>query len=592
MAIEAAEQCEACRKQLHDSAIFDVPDEVAWLQPAANLDSVTTVLDDASKSEHAFRQLGRYQIVNELGRGNMAVTYRAWDPRLGRPVAIKVPHEQSSSWTERLLREARTMAEIDVPGVVTVHDADVDPETGLTFLVSRLITGQTLEQYIAEQKRLPLENAVDLLDQLLQILGGVHPMGIVHRDIKPMNLMIDQAGRLVLLDFGIARVVENDPSQLTETSGSPHYMPPEQKLGQDARDPRTDLYAAGVCFYDMLVGVSDEAKAHYRANHDFASALAAQNIVPSNVVDLIAQATHPDRSQRFQSADAFHQALTSLITEKEATTHSTLVSNPDKASAINLASALSMQTLFIQHIKASLGSISDWYVPTQAKPIRASLRSLDKLNRNFAFKHRANRLLEESRWQVETKSLLSSQQHLLITAALVTHYDQFLQHDEITGPIDELHLQQRIAEIVQLTQTKTKARSKAHLLLIASPTGFTPSALQWARQINLGQGTAAALIPSITDAPVYRSDPWLDGLFAQWPNAAQNNSQWQAIITWARNMLEHRPALSAEDLQAEFQLSEVQAQERLQELANLSEFTSEKIDPIGMVLRKIESPLG
>ncbi|WP_199439014.1 serine/threonine-protein kinase [Umezawaea beigongshangensis] len=198
---------------------------------------------------------GRYTLLAELGRGGMGVVWRAQDDVIGRHVAIKelhlpdgVPPEERRVLEERVLREARTAGRLNDPAVVTVFD--VVAEHGLTYIVMELVEAATLSAIVAQRGPMPQERVAAVAEQVLSALEAAHAAGIVHRDVKPGNLMVRPDGRVKLTDFGIAQAVD-DPRLTTSGSliGSPAYLSPERIQGH-AAGPASDLWALGatLCF--------------------------------------------------------------------------------------------------------------------------------------------------------------------------------------------------------------------------------------------------------------------------------------------------------------------------------------------------------
>ena len=204
---------------------------------------------------------GRYALLQELGRGGMGVVWRAQDRVIGRQVAIKelhfpesVPLEERRVMEERVLREARTAGKLNDPGVVTVYD--VVAEAGVPWIVMELVEAATLATLIGAQGPMPQNQVISIAQQALSALECAHQAGIVHRDVKPGNLMIRPDGRLKLLDFGIAQQ-HDDPRLTTSGSliGSPAYMSPERLHGHDA-SPASDLWALGATLCYAVEGWS------------------------------------------------------------------------------------------------------------------------------------------------------------------------------------------------------------------------------------------------------------------------------------------------------------------------------------------------
>ncbi len=200
------------------------------------------------------RRLASYVLLEPIGHGGMAVVYRARQETLDRIVAIKVLSENlaaSSEFMERFRREARTAASMRHPNVITVHDFGED-ERGVPYLVLEYIGGPTLADLMdggLNDQRIP-----ELLDQVAAGLDYAHARGVIHRDIKPGNVLMTEDGRAVLADFGLAWLLEGAHLTLTGgVIGTPEYMSPEQAAGNPI-DHRSDVYALGVVLYEMLVG--------------------------------------------------------------------------------------------------------------------------------------------------------------------------------------------------------------------------------------------------------------------------------------------------------------------------------------------------
>ncbi len=203
-------------------------------------------------------RVGRYTITGELGRGAMGVVLRGLDPTLDRPVAVKViglpgtgsgPTEEL---TARFLREAKLAARINHPGVVTIYDSGQDQ--GLLYLVMELVEGESLSQKIKRGDYPTRAEALKMVAAVADALSAAHALGVVHRDVKPANILITTDGRVKVSDFGVAKAI-GDATELTRTGmtvGSPAYMAPEQVRGEKA-DPRADLFSLGVILYELLL---------------------------------------------------------------------------------------------------------------------------------------------------------------------------------------------------------------------------------------------------------------------------------------------------------------------------------------------------
>ncbi|MEU0133505.1 serine/threonine-protein kinase [Streptomyces sp. NPDC006296] len=207
---------------------------------------------------------GRYALAALLGQGGMGQVWTAYDQRLDRRVAVKLLRpdrvagppggEAADELRRRFVRECRVTAQVDHPGLVTVHDAGSDGED--LYLVMQYVEGADLADHLAEHDPYPWPWAVAVAAQLCAVLSAVHAVPIVHRDLKPRNAMVKPDGTVTVLDLGIASVMDTDTTRLTHTGspiGSPAYMAPEQAMG-GAVGPYTDLYALGVLLHELLSG--------------------------------------------------------------------------------------------------------------------------------------------------------------------------------------------------------------------------------------------------------------------------------------------------------------------------------------------------
>ncbi len=205
-------------------------------------------------------KIGRYEIRQELGRGMMGIVYLADDPVLGRPVALKTIHlafvtpgEEREAFEKRFLGEARVAARLAHPGIVVVHDVGRDADTGTLFIALEYLRGSTLAEATAAGAPLEWREALRVTARLARALHHAHSQGVIHRDIKPANVMLLPSGEVKVMDFGIAKVPQQDLTAAGQFFGTPLYMSPEQARG-DPVDGRSDLFAAGAIAYRLLTG--------------------------------------------------------------------------------------------------------------------------------------------------------------------------------------------------------------------------------------------------------------------------------------------------------------------------------------------------
>jgi serine/threonine protein kinase len=262
------------------------------------------------------KQLGQYEIASEIGRGGMAVVYKAWQAALGRSVAIKVLPRHfafDQEFVARFQREAMSAAQLNHPNIVTIHDVGQVEDTH--FIVMEYLEGQSLFDMLKASGPMPLERVSHIVRQVASALDYAHQRGVVHRDIKPANIIVRPDGHATLTDFGIAKAVAG--TSLTQTGtmvGTPQYMAPEQVQGATV-DRRADVYALGIVCYEMLAGAppftGDTAAVLYAQAHRSPPPL-RQRLpgLPDHVEGALDRALTKDPAMRFASAGELADALT------------------------------------------------------------------------------------------------------------------------------------------------------------------------------------------------------------------------------------------------------------------------------------------
>jgi len=204
--------------------------------------------------------LGRYELVTELGRGAMGIVYKAYDPKINRLVAIKTIALAAADSTEeqacraRFFREAEAAGRLSHPRIVAIFDIGENPDTLSPHIVMEYVAGRSLEEILStENARLPLHTTLQLIQEVAEALDYAHLQGVVHRDVKPSNIIVGEDGHARIADFGIAQLNVSDSGRPGRTWGTPAYMSPEQFTGESV-DGRSDLFSLGVILYRMLTG--------------------------------------------------------------------------------------------------------------------------------------------------------------------------------------------------------------------------------------------------------------------------------------------------------------------------------------------------
>ena len=269
------------------------------------------------------KRFGRYEILGELGRGAMGLVYKARDPQIDRIVALKTislrgqDPEAEQEFRMRFLNEAQAAGRLHHPGIVSVFDVGEDAENHDPYIVLEYVPGEALNRILARERKLPLERALQLTEEIASALDYAHEQGVTHRDIKPGNILVTADGHAKIADFGIAKL---NLAQLTipgKVLGTPAYMAPEQLSGV-AADGRSDLFSLGVILYAMVAGHSpfqgDSATTvcFKVANREPIPASALDLSLPRDLDAIIKRAMAKDPRKRFQRGADFAAAVAEL----------------------------------------------------------------------------------------------------------------------------------------------------------------------------------------------------------------------------------------------------------------------------------------
>jgi hypothetical protein len=264
-------------------------------------------------------RIGKYDVTGVIGRGGMGIVYRATDPRIGRPVAIKVLTEffsEDSELLARFYREAKSTGSLQHQNIVTVYE--LGDQDGFPYLVMEYLEGESLDSIIASRRPLSISEKLGIMIRVCDGLSFAHERGIIHRDIKPANIVVLTSGAVKIVDFGIAQVGNKRLTRTGQLVGSIYYMSPEQLNDTLELDARTDVYSAGVVLFQLLTGVlpfegRDTSSTLLKIVRDPAPPLNKFiSLFPAELETISQKALMKDRDQRYVSAEDFAFDLTRL----------------------------------------------------------------------------------------------------------------------------------------------------------------------------------------------------------------------------------------------------------------------------------------
>ena len=271
----------------------------------------------------ATQRFGRYEVVAQLGRGAMGVVYKARDPQIDRMVAVKTVSlagqepDEEKEFRLRFMHEAQAVGRLHHPGIVAIFDVGENAENHDPYIVMEFVSGEPLNRILKREKKLPLAQALQLVEEVAEALDYAHAQGVIHRDIKPGNILVTPEGRAKIADFGIAKLNLAHFTLPGRVLGTPAYMAPEQLSGAGV-DGRSDLFSLGVILYAMVTGHSpfqgDSATTvcFKVANREPVAASALDLSLPHELDDVIARAMAKDPEQRYQRGAEFAEDVRKL----------------------------------------------------------------------------------------------------------------------------------------------------------------------------------------------------------------------------------------------------------------------------------------
>jgi serine/threonine-protein kinase len=266
--------------------------------------------------------IGRYEVIRELGRGSMGIVYLGQDPRINRTTAIKAIRfaddfepEEAEKIKETFFREAESVGTLSHSNIVTIYDAG--EEEGLAYIAMEYLEGQSLKTYTNKDSLLPMRKIIDYVADIADALDYAHQKGIVHRDIKPANIMLTNTGVVKITDFGIARIMATSETQTGVVKGTPHYMSPEQFSGEKV-DGRSDIFSLGTMLFELLTGRlpfegdSPLALMHQIMDEPHPDPREYNPRIVTPLVSIINKTLEKDRDKRYQKASLVASHLRTL----------------------------------------------------------------------------------------------------------------------------------------------------------------------------------------------------------------------------------------------------------------------------------------
>ncbi|HUO44092.1 MAG TPA: protein kinase [Burkholderiales bacterium] len=455
-------------------------------------------------------KIGKYEIQGVLGKGAMGTVYKAYDRAIARAVAIKaivkasLPADELKHVLSRFRHEAQAVGRINHPRIVQIYEYGEDDE--IAYIVMELVNGKTLAQHLAQETHYSVREAGEIIRQILDGIGYAHTQGVVHRDMKPSNIMINDDGRIKISDFGIAHIEASELTQIGDVLGTPYYMPPEQFLGGEI-DALADLYSVGVIAYELLTGkkpfTGNTATLMQTVLHQPPPNPSQLNPKLSPLIDRVLQrALAKKREERFQSAREFADALREAVDATLSVGAAPPAPAPDSAALLDAARLLNLgaaKAASVDNVQPVLTGDSAISIDTGVR--QARLLFID----------------DEERILTALKSLFKARYHVFAT----------------TDPDKALDFISKYQMHVIISDQRMPQMQGVELLRRARD--ISPHSV---RILLTGYSDLTAIVGSINDGEVYRfiSKPW-------------DNTELHTIIaeaaTIARELANARPTAVA-----------------------------------------------
>ncbi len=430
------------------------------------------------------KQIGRYEIRRQVGRGGMAVVLEAWDPVLHRTLAIKLvdktrldPSVQQDAM-RRFKREAQAAARLTHANVVQVYEYGEEQETA--WIAMEYVPGKPLTAYLEEGLRTEVHRVRDIIGQVLEALAYSHSQGVVHRDVKPGNLLVTPEGQIKVTDFGIARIDASNLTQRGDMLGTPSYMSPEQYMGE-ATDGRSDIFSVGVILFELLAGErpfrgDSSGQIMQKILHETPADVSELNpMVPPAVDSVLHKALAKEASQRYANAREFQLALYQAIPDAPSADVGAVSAGPARNSPGFLSNARKLSSMARGNGEATTAG-------TTAAPVFAPEQpTLSKTRILFVD--------DEERILNALKAIFRNKYHVL-TAANGQEALEFMKRFRIPVIVSD----QRMPGMTGVE-------------LLRSSREVSPDSV---RILLTGYSDLASIVGSINDGEVYRfiSKPW------------------------------------------------------------------------------------